>query len=94
MPELALGGLVGLFAATYYGLDPAGSSVVALVVALLAYFGSCWGWPWRKCWRCKGAKMRSDGRGNLRERSCRVCLGAGLLPRLGAVLIGRARRGG
>jgi 4-amino-4-deoxy-L-arabinose transferase-like glycosyltransferase len=91
MPEIAAGLLFGLFVATYYGLDAGGSTTVAIVVAVLAYLASCWGWPWRKCWRCGGAKMRSDGRGNLRERNCRVCKGKGIVRRAGAMVIGRGQ---
>lgn len=91
MPELTIGGAVGLFVATYYGLDSGGSLILAIIVAALAYLASCWGWPWRKCWRCHGARMRDDGRGNLRERNCRVCKGKGLVRRAGAIVIGRGQ---
>lgn len=63
----------------------------AAVVVVLAYVAQCWWFPYRRCWRCRGARWRGDGRGNLRHRNCWVCGGRGVLRRWGAVLMGVVR---
>ena len=56
--------------------------VAALLLACLAYAGSCWWWPFAACWRCDGAGKlaRRDGRV---WRRCRWCRGTGQRLRTG-----------
>lgn len=59
----------------------------------LLYLISCRMWPFRICWRCNGARNRSDGRGNLRDRNCQVCGAQGRRPRWGARLVAPGKLG-
>ncbi|HVL85651.1 MAG TPA: hypothetical protein VM367_15400 [Pseudonocardia sp.] len=88
MVELLAGALLGFTLAGHYHLDGGTGVVLAAGIAAGFYASSCWWFPRRRCWRCSGAKWRGDGRGNLRERRCLVCGGAGTLRRPGAVLLG------
>lgn len=88
MAELILGALLGVCVGARFGLGFTAVLVVAGFAAIGLYLVSCAIWPHRKCWRCRGAKWRGDGRGNLRPRRCRVCGGRGNVRRAGARLIG------
>lgn len=58
-------------------------------IALVLYLGSCWIWPYAKCWWCGGVRKRGDGLGHFRRRGkCRVCDSA-MYVRIGARLLGR-----
>lgn len=92
MAELLIGVAVGVLFGAHYDLDGQAALGVAAGSALLLYAASCAVWPRRKCWRCRGAKFRTDGRGNLRDRRCLVCSGAGTVRRVGSVLLGSGGR--
>lgn len=92
MPELLLGLLVGTVLAARAGLGGSGALLVAGTVAALLYLASCFVWPYRACWRCSSDDRAGDGRGNYRRRRCWWCKSVRDNPRVGAQLIGRARR--
>lgn len=90
MPELVVGLLVGVWMAGKVGFDASGSAIVGGVAALAAYFLSCLGWPYRRCWWCGGDRRQGDGRGNYRIKwACWWCRDAKHNRRLGARLMGR-----
>ncbi|HVL85054.1 MAG TPA: hypothetical protein VM367_12320 [Pseudonocardia sp.] len=89
MAELLAGALLGFALAGHYHLDGGTGLLLSAGLAVAAYLVGCRVWPRRVCWRCRSRKWRGDGRGNLRERHCLVCGGAGTLRRVGAVLLGR-----
>ena len=91
MPEILLGLLVGVLLGARYGLDPQGVLVTGGVVALLLYMGSCYVFPYRRCWLCGGETRRHDERGNYRYRwfACFWCRSERDNKRLGARVMGR-----
>jgi len=90
VPELVIGLLVGIWLGIDAGFDPSGASVVGGIASLAAYFLSCLGWPYRRCWWCGGDRKQDDGRGNYRvKRACWWCRDARNNRRVGSRLIGR-----
>lgn len=71
----------------------------AIIVLALAYYAvSCWVWPMRDCWCCKGhGHHRPDGdhkthrRGKV-SRPCRWCKSSGKRWRIGRRVWNHARR--
>lgn len=92
MAELMLGLLVGVLLAAELNLGGDSARLLAGAVAAGLYLLSCLVLPRRRCWRCVGRRYRGDGRGNLRDRNCRACGGAGDARRVGAVLLGAGVR--
>ncbi|MEV0608156.1 hypothetical protein AB0I61_17495 [Polymorphospora rubra] len=90
-----------LIAATATAVDepglPWGWLVLGLVLAGVAYAGSCLFWPWARCLWCEGAGRRSRRDGRV-WRTCRVCKGSGRRLRVGRRIYnaaaGRARDAG
>lgn len=87
-PELLAGGLLGLLAAGQAGIDGGGAVLIAAAGAFAFYLIGCAFYPLRLCWWCGGKGMRSDRRGNMRERSCWRCKRQRILRRPGARMIG------
>jgi hypothetical protein len=58
--------------------------IVAAAVAgsAMYYLGSCWLWPFRKCWVCDGTSKHSR-RDRKVHRPCRWCRGSGRRLRIG-----------
>lgn len=64
------------------------SVILAALVAIGAYAGSLYLWPWRPCMRC-GGTGRNHGSSRRRFGTCRRCGGTGRLRRIGAKTIHR-----
>lgn len=91
MPEILLGLLVGVVFCAQYALGGTALALVSGSTALVFYLASCYFWPFRRCWWCKGTKELGDGRGNLRPRNCHVCHRTQRVRRLGAMALRRDR---
>lgn len=58
------------------------------LLAILAYTGSLYFWPYRPCTRCKGTG-RNKGSNRKRFGQCRRCKATGSLRRIGAKTVHR-----
>jgi len=88
MTHLALGAFLGLMIGTALHLPPDYMWCAAVGGGITYYLGSCWRFPFTKCWWCGGDLKRGDGSGNYRRKGCLVCGGAPYV-RLGARFLGR-----
>jgi hypothetical protein len=59
-----------------------GSIALLALAALAVYAFACWAWPYMKCRRCKGAKVRVSPGGKA-FGLCRKCGGSGSRLRFG-----------